>query len=160
MNNVHFTSNSSTWQTPPSIYDPLNKNFAFDLDPCCTHKSAKCKKHFTEEEDGLVQDWGGHSVFMNPPYGRQIKDWVKKAFEESKKPNTTVVCLIPARTDTKWWFDYCVHGEIIFLKGRIKFINEDNMPVNSAPFPSAIVIFGKWARPETIYITQKTLWML
>ena len=89
-------------------------------------------------EDGLSQNWGGYSVFCNPPYGREISKWVKKGFEEAQKPGTKVVMLLPARTDTKWFHDYCVKGKIEFLKGRLKFGNAGN----PAPFPSMIVIFG------------------
>lgn len=81
---------------------------------------------------------GGHRVFCNPPYGREVGKWVEKGYNESQKPNTIVVMLLPARTDTKWFHDYCVKGGIEFIKGRLKFGGSKN----SAPFPSMIVIFG------------------
>ena len=135
-----FSSKSNEWDTPQDFYDKLNKEFGFNLDPCSTHDNTKCKKHFTQEEDGLLQDWGGHIVFMNPPYGRNIHKWVQKAYEESKKPDTTVVCLIPARTDTSYWHDYIFGkaADIRFIRGRLKFGNSKN----AAPFPSAVIVFG------------------
>lgn len=136
-----FSSNSNEWYTPQDFYDKLNKEFSFNLDPCSTHDNAKCEKHFTVEEDGLKQDWGGHVVFMNPPYGREISKWVEKAYNESLKPNTTVVCLIPARTDTAYYHDY-IFGkakDVRFIRGRLKF----GGCKNAAPFPSAVVVFGQ-----------------
>jgi|TARA_R100001015_G_C4549185_1_gene111443 phage N-6-adenine-methyltransferase len=133
--NVHFSSQSNEWTTPNDFYKELNKEFNFTLDPCCTKTNAKCKKFFTKKDDGLSKDWFNETVFMNPPYGREIKNWIKKAYEESLK-GALVVCLIPARTDTTYWHNYCMKGEIRFIKGRLKFSNK-----NSAPFPSAVVIF-------------------
>ena len=133
-----FSSKTDLWSTPNDFFDKLNDEFRFTLDPCSTHENAKCYKHFTEEENGLLQDWGNEVVFCNPPYGRQIKDWVKKSYEESQKDNTTVVMLIPARTDTIYFHEYIYHkAEIRFIKGRLKFGNAKN----SAPFPSMVVIF-------------------
>ena len=133
-----FSSKTDLWSTPNDFFDKLNDEFHFTLDPCSTHENAKCYKHFTEEENGLLQDWGNEVVFCNPPYGRQIKDWVKKSYEESQKDNTTVVMLIPARTDTIYFHEYIYHkAEIRFIKGRLKFGNAKN----SAPFPSMVVIF-------------------
>jgi len=100
--NVHFSSNDQTWETPKAFYEELNKEFNFTLDPCCTKETAKCDKFFTLEDDGLEQSWEGHVVFMNPPYGREIPDWIEKAHNEYQK-GATVVCLIPARTDTRYW---------------------------------------------------------
>lgn len=137
---VMFSSKTNEWSTPQDFYNQLNKEFKFDLDPCCTHENAKCETHFTELENGLLQNWGGYSVFVNPPYGRGIKDWVKKAHDEAKKPNTKVVMLIPARTDTTYFHQYIYNkSEIRFIKGRLKFGDSKN----SAPFPSMIVVFGK-----------------
>lgn len=139
-NELMFSSKSNEWDTPKDFYEKLNEEFNFNLDPCSTHENAKCEKHYTILEDGLKQDWGGHTVFMNPPYGRDIRRWVQKAYEESKKPNTTVVCLIPSRTDTSYWHDY-IFGkakDIRFIRGRLKFGNSEN----AAPFPSAVIVFG------------------
>ena len=138
MNNVHFSSETNEWSTPIDLYNSLDEIYNFTLDPCSTKENAKCDKFFTIEDDGLKQDWTNEIVFMNPPYGREIKDWVKKAYEESLK-GATVVCLIPSRTDTKYWHDYIFpySREITFLKGRLKFGGSKN----PAPFPSAIIVF-------------------
>ena len=139
-NELMFSSKTDLWSTPWNFFEKLNDEFHFTLDPCSTHENAKCYKHFTIEEDGLLQDWGNEVVFCNPPYGRQIKDWVKKAYEESQKNNTTVVMLIPARTDTIYFHEYIYHkAEIRFIKGRLKFGDAKN----AAPFPSMVVIFGR-----------------
>lgn len=143
---VHFSSKTDLWSTPQDFYDKLNAEFSFTLDPCATHDNHKTDKYFTIEDDGLAQDWSNDIVFMNPPYGRTIGQWVKKASES----NTTVVCLLPSRTDPKWFHDYIwdktIHKprknvEVRFEQGRLKFGGQKN----SAPFPSAVVIFRKEA---------------
>ncbi|ABR91761.1 phage N-6-adenine methyltransferase [Janthinobacterium sp. Marseille] len=136
MSKVHFSSATPEWYTPQSTFDVLNAEFGFTLDPCCTHENAKCDRHFTMAENGLSQDWSNEVTFMNPPYGREIKEWMRKAYESSLS-GATVVCLVPARTDTAWWHDYSIKGEIRFLRGRLKFGGAKT----NAPFPSAIVIF-------------------
>lgn len=133
---VHFSSRSNEWPTPQWLFNVLDAEFHFTLDPCSTHANTKCVRHFTLAEDGLAQDWSGYVVFMNPPYGRQIRHWMRKAFE-SARAGAVVVCLVPARTDTQWWHDYVMRGEVRFLRGRLKFGDA----VSSAPFPSAVIIF-------------------
>ena len=133
-------SNSNEWETPQDLFDELDREFHFTLDPCATDQSAKCQKYFTKKDDGLSKSWAGEVVFMNPPYGREIGKWIKKAHEESD--NATVVCLIPSRTDTAYWHDYVMKGVIRFIRGRLYF-NRVNGETGPAPFPSAIVIFGK-----------------
>ena len=135
-----FTSNADQWETPQCFFNKLNEEFNFEIDVCADDTNAKCDKYFTEEVDGLNQEWTG-TCWMNPPYGRQIGKWIKKAYESSLE-GATVVCLIPARTDTKWWHEYCMKGEIRLVKGRLKFGGSKN----SAPFPSAVVVFGKQAQ--------------
>lgn len=136
-NDVMFSSRTNDWSTPQDFFNELNKEFNFNLDPCANCKNHKCDKYFTIEQNGLLQTWGGHIVFCNPPYGKVIGDWVKKAFEEAQKVNTTVVMLIPARTDTKYFHDYIYQKhEIRFIRGRLKFGNSKN----AAPFPSMVVI--------------------
>ena len=117
-----FSSNHNEWATPQEFFDKLNDEFNFTLDPCSTHSNAKCEKYYTESENGLIQNWGGETVFCNPPYGRQLKKWVEKCYMESSKPNTTVVMLIPSRTDTSYFHDF-IYGkaEIRFIRGRLKF---------------------------------------
>lgn len=135
---VMFSSKDDKWSTPQDFFDELNNEFHFTLDPCADDSNHKCERYYTEEDDGLLQDWEGEIVFCNPPYGKAIKDWVRKAYIEGCKPNTTVVMLIPARTDTIYFHKYIYHkAEIRFLKGRLKFGNSKN----SAPFPSMVVIF-------------------
>lgn len=136
LNKGMLTSNTVEWATPQAFYDELNKEFNFTLDPCATPENAKCKKYYTKEDNGLLQDWSGEIVFCNPPYGRTINEWVEKAYNENKK-GVLVVMLIPARTDTRYFhkFIYNQH-EIRFIKGRLKF-NDGKQP---APFPSMLVI--------------------
>ena len=136
---VMFSSENEVMATPQEFYNKLDEEFDFDLDPCAIPENAKCETFFTPEQDGLKQNWVGYSVFCNPPYGRKIKDWVEKCYQESKKPETQVVMLIPARTDTSYFHDYIYHKakEIRFVRGRLKFGNSKN----SAPFPSMVVIF-------------------
>ena len=119
MNKALFSSKKHDWETPQDLYEELDKEFNFNLDPCSSDSNHKCDKYFTIEDNGLEQDWQGHNVFVNPPYGRQIKHWVEKSYNEGRKPNTTVVMLIPARTDTRYFHDYIYHkAEIRFIKGR------------------------------------------
>lgn len=134
---VHFSSKTDLWETPQDFFNKYNSIYSFTLDVCATAENTKCEKFFTKEQDGLLQKWEG-VCWMNPPYGRGIKAWVKKAYEAAQG-GATVVCLLPARTDTAWWHDYCVKGEIEFIRGRLKFGGHKS----SAPFPSAVVVFGK-----------------
>ena len=135
-----FSSKTPEWATPQAFFDELNKEFNFTLDPCATKENAKCKKFYTKEDDGLKQNWDNERVFCNPPYGSEIKDWVKKA---SEAKGGVVVMLIPARTDTKYFHEYIYHkSEIRFIKGRLKFEGLQKGS-GSAPFPSMIIIFNK-----------------
>ena len=138
---VHFSSKTDQWATPKDFFESLNKIYKFDLDVCADKHNAKCKDFFTEEQDGLKQQWIG-TCWMNPPYGRATKDWMKKAYESSLE-GAVVVCLVPSRTDTAWWHDYAMKGEIEFIRGRLKFGDA----TNSAPFPSAVVVFKPRLKP-------------
>jgi len=165
---VLFKSGCTEWETPQKLFDKLNEMYGpFNLDPCASDENHKCNRYFTEKENGLRQSWQGHRVFMNPPYGRAIKDWMKKAWLEAgfsfvssdkgfiESVQTVVVCLIPARTDTRWWHHYAMKAdEIILIKKRIKFNRNcvhclkrkeckdvDKVPTTST-FPSAVVVFG------------------
>lgn len=136
-----FSSEKDTWETPQDFFDKINEEFNFELDVCALDSSAKCKEYMTPEHDALSQSWVASNrrnvCWMNPPYGRQIKHWIKKAHEEAQK-GATVVALLPARTDTRWFHDYIYNQyEIRFIKGRLKFGGASN----SAPFPSMLVIF-------------------
>ena len=133
-----FTSGTQEWTTPKDLFRELDAEFHFDLDPCSTHENAVCEDHYTIEDDGLKQNWGGRRVFCNPPYGRKISKWVRKCHDESLKPGTLVVMLVPARTDTAWFHNYIYNrSEIRFLKGRLRFNDGDR----DAPFPSMVVVF-------------------
>lgn len=127
------------WETPPEFFAELDSEFRFTLDPCSSHTNHKCARYYTEEEDGLAQDWAGETVFVNPPYSSGKQDqWVKKCMEEAKKPGTTVVALLPARTDTKRFHRYILgHAEVRFIEGRLRFVGADSC----APFPSMVVIW-------------------
>ena len=131
------------WCTPNDFFEELNQEFNFVLDAAATEKNTKCKKYFTPEIDGLKQSWNmGGAVFCNPPYGRQIGKWVEKAYKEAQK-GTTIVLLIPARTDTGYFHDFIFgKAEVRFLKGRLKFTDENGKKSNPAPFPSATVIYN------------------
>jgi len=141
---VMFSSNETSWATPQGFFDILDDRFRFDLDPCASPENAKCKKYYTEEDDGLSKSWGrNRNVFVNPPYGRDIKRWIQKSYEEAKNNGNTVVMLIPARTDTSYWHEYCMRAaEIYFVKGRLKFGDAKS----GAPFPSAVVVFNWYHR--------------
>lgn len=136
---IMFSSKTDLWSTPQDFFDKINLEFNLDLDVCALPENAKCEKFFSPEQDGLKQEWVGN-CWMNPPYGKEIGKWVKKAYESK----SLVVALLPARTDTKWFHDY-IYGkaEIRFIKGRLKFGGSSN----SAPFPSMLVI---WRRNEQL----------
>ena len=135
---VMFSSKKMDWATPVDFFNELDKEFGFTLDPCASDENAKCEYYYTEEENGLLQDWSGETVFCNPPYGRELPKWIEKCYHEGQKPDTTVVMLIPSRTDTRAFHDYIYNkSEIRFVKGRLKFGDGKN----SAPFPSMVVIY-------------------
>lgn len=139
INEGMMSSNKEDWATPAGFFGAVDDEFGFTLDACASDWNHKVDNYFTKEDDALTRSWAGHIVWMNPPYGREIGKWMKKAYEESR--NAVVVCLVPARTDTAWWHDYAMQGDIRFLRGRIKFETEGG-PMDAAPFPSALVIFG------------------
>ena len=137
-----FSSASDNWGTPQEFFDGLNAEFGFTLDPCADELNHKCEKYFTKKQNGLLQDWGNETVFCNPPYGREIGEWIRKAISAAEN-GATVVMLIHARTDTKWFHELVFpYAEIRFVKGRLKFGNSGN----SAPFPSMVAVFT----PETV----------
>lgn len=143
---VMLSSNSDEWETPQSYYDELNSEYVFVLDPCTDGKNGKAPFCFTREEDALTKEWWPYRrVFMNPPYGRATGIWIEKAYKESLK-GCLVVCLIPARTETKYWHNFCAKGRITLIKGRLKFrgFSEKYQKIVddiAAPFPSALVVF-------------------
>jgi site-specific DNA-methyltransferase (adenine-specific) len=145
---ILHSSKSMEWETPDYIFNKLNKEFNFTLDPCATKDNAKCDKYYTMEDDGLTKDWSGEIVFINPPYGMYdcrtslVELWIKKAYEASQD-GTIIVCLIPARTDTLYWHNYIFPyaAQIRFIKRRIKFRRDGVL--DSAPFPSAVIVFNQ-----------------
>jgi phage N-6-adenine-methyltransferase len=139
LNSGMFSSASDEWETPQEFFDALDAVFHFMLDVCAARDNAKCKRYYTKAENGLSREWSG-ICWMNPPYGREISLWVKKAYESSLTEGTVVVCLLPARTDTRWWHDYVLKraGRIWFIRGRLRFSGK-----GPAPFPSALVVFGR-----------------
>lgn len=147
---IHTSCKSAEWETPPDFFDRYHKRFGFDIDVCATPDNALLPKFWTKDDDAIKQDWSGMTCWMNPPYGREIAKFVKKAWEESQK-GATVVCLVPARPDTGWWHDYAMKGEIEFVRGRLKFVNrtfpswraDGNFKKSPACFPSAVIIFGQ-----------------
>ena len=143
MNRVLLSSRNMNWCTPQKFFDDLDFEFHFALDAAATDRSEKSKKYFTPETDGLKQSWAcGGAVFCNPPYGKDIGKWVQKAFSEAAF-GQTVVLLLPARTDTKYFHDY-IYGkaEIRFVRGRLRFTDEEGNAADPAPFPSMLVIYN------------------
>lgn len=135
------SSKSNEWATPQNLFDELNREFEFTLDPCSTKENRKCKKNYTIDDDGLSKSWKDEIVFMNPPYGGHTGDWIKKAYQESLNGKTKVVCLIVSSTDRSYWHEFIFPyaAEIRFIRGRLHF----NESKSSAPFASAIVIFDE-----------------
>jgi site-specific DNA-methyltransferase (adenine-specific) len=133
---VHFTSRTCEWATPPELFAQLHGRHGFTLDACATAENARCPSYFTRTEDGLAQTWTGRA-WMNPPYGREIGAWMRKAWESAQTTAELVVCLLPARTDTAWWHQWAARGEVEFLPGRLRFGGAKS----GAPFPSALVAF-------------------
>lgn len=143
MNSALLSSKKMDWCTPKDFFDTLDKEFHFVLDAAATDKTAKCSLYYTPETDGLSQSWNhGGSVFCNPPYGREIGKWVRKAYEESKS-GATIVLLIPARTDTNYFHEY-IYGkaQIRFVRGRLRFTDDNGNVADPAPFPSMVVIYN------------------
>lgn len=133
---VHFSSANSEWETPQPLFNRINALFGpFTLDACANVKNKKCPAFYCKAQDALTSPWPGR-VWMNPPYGRVIGDWMAKAFSEAQC-GSRVVCLVPARTDTAWWHNYAAKGYVVFLRGRVRFIGGKSC----APFPSALVVF-------------------
>lgn len=134
-----FSSKTDQWATPQKFFDLLNEEFEFTLDPCADEFNHKCSKYYTREQNGLIKDWNNERVFCNPPYGKEIVDWVKKCNQEVFEGGCELaVMLVPARADTRWFHDYIYHqAEIRFVKGGLKFGDSNN----SAPFPSMVVVF-------------------
>lgn len=141
-NNGRYNGNGRHWETPAEVFGPLDREFAFTLDPCATAASAKCARFFTEEDNGLERDWGREIVFMNPPYGREVYAWTKKA-REASRAGATVVGLLPASTDLAWWHDDVVGhaSEIRYLRGRVRFLTGG--PYRASGFFASVIVIWK-----------------
>lgn len=135
-NPIITSAKSVEWSTPQDFFDRLNQRYHFEIDLCATPENAKCKKFYTREQDALKQDWRG-VCWMNPPYGRGLHKWMKKAYTSAKENGATIVCLLPARTSTGWWHDYCEKAEYEFVRGKLHFNNSKD----PAPFASVVVVF-------------------
>lgn len=145
MHSALRTSDCMEWATPQDFFNRLDHVYEFQLDASASAKNAKCARFFSKKDDGLSQDWYPfRRVWLNPPYGRGIEHWMRKAWEESLK-GCLVVCLVPARTDTKWWQSWVTDkAQVTFVPGRLKYVNTRQNKVGSAPFPSALVIYGSF----------------
>lgn len=140
-NNGRYNGNGRHWETPPEIFNPLHAEFAFTLDPCCTAQTAKAETFYTEEDDGLRQPWGGHRVFMNPPYGREIYAWTRKA----RDSGALVVGLLPAATDLAWWHEDVIgQAEVRYIRGRVRFLTGG--PYRASGFFASVVVI--WPGPR------------
>jgi phage N-6-adenine-methyltransferase len=139
-------SDSPEWETPQWLFDLLNAEFHFELDVCAQPETAKCKKFYSPDDDGLKQTWAPRHCWMNPPYGTEIAGWLQKALEESRA-GALVTCLVPARPDTNWWWDHALHGEMRFIKGRLVW-QDGGTP---APFPSAVVILSPEHKRKVVW---------
>lgn len=134
---VYHRSLSEEWETPQPLFDALRAEFVFTVDVAATSENAKCARYFTRETNGLLQSWAHEICWMNPPYGRALALWIEKAYSSTQE-GATVVCLIPARTDTQWWHTYIEgYAEVRNVQGRLKFSGAKY----NAPFPSVVVIF-------------------
>ncbi len=138
INRAMFTSNSGVYETPPTIFQPCNREFRFDLDVAALPENAKCERYFTPEDDALTQDWDGR-CWCNPPYGVSIGDWIEKAYHESQSNAEIVVCMTPVRSDTDWWHSWQAEAENRLIRKRVRFVGTKS----SAPFPSALWVFRK-----------------
>lgn len=153
--NIHTSCKSSEWETPHDLFEAYNTRFHFNVDVAATHDNALLEKYWTIQDDALSKDWAPMVCWMNPPYGREIAKFMSKAWHESQR-GATVVCLVPSRTDTAWWHEYAMKGEVEFIRGRLRFVNrtfpswrsDGNFKISPACFPSAVVIFKSNAGHE------------
>lgn len=143
MDKVIFSSKNNNWETPQGLFNKLNGEFNFVWDLAANKSNAKCEHYFSLLDNALDHDWSNlkGNLFLNPPYGRDIKYWVMKAAKTKLDKDQKLVLLIPARTDTSYWHDYIFNqAEIRFIRGRIKF-EQGGEQIGAAPFPSAIVVY-------------------
>jgi phage N-6-adenine-methyltransferase len=147
LNRGLFSSASDEWETPREFFDAIDAVYHFTVDVCANRSNAKCPRFYTKAEDGLSKEWEG-VCWMNPPYGREISLWVKKARDSAIAGKNVIVCLLPARTDTRWWHDYVIpRAAVRFVKGRVKFSRR-----GPAPFPSALAVYGDSGKIEEVLL--------
>jgi site-specific DNA-methyltransferase (adenine-specific) len=141
-NNGRYNGNGREWGTPPEVFDPLHAEFGFTLDPCATVQNAKLPRFHTEAANGLEQSWAGERVFMNPPYGREIYAWTRKARREAAS-GVLVVGLVPASTDLAWWHEdvVAVGAEVRYIRGRVRFLTDG--PYRASGFFASVVVVWK-----------------
>lgn len=159
MNNILLKSSSDEWETPQEVFNYLNGVYKFTLDAASTPQNAKCAEFYTQHQNALIQPWDGR-VFLNPPYskGNQYR-FIEKAINEVRNNSKCeiVVALVPARTDTKLWHDLIFKNasEVIFIKGRLKFLNPNNpnSSGNSSTFPSCVVVLEPQLKPSVVFKT-------
>lgn len=144
---VHFSSAKDDWETPDDLFNELHERFNFTVDAAASHNNAKLPRYWTKEDDALSKSWSEERVWLNPPYGREIFAFMKKCHDEQRRapelPPEIICALVPARTDTRWWHEHVIGGyaDVKFIKGRLKFKGAKH----SAPFPSALLLYGaKW----------------
>jgi phage N-6-adenine-methyltransferase len=138
-----FSSKTDDHATPRDLAARYIEEFGIETDVCASAENAVVSRFYSREQNGLLQQWTG-VCWMNPPYGREISHWIEKA-SNAALAGATVVCLLPARTDTRWWHEFVQPvldgtrcGEVRFIKGRLKFGDA----TNCAPFPSVVVVFA------------------
>lgn len=145
-NNGRYNGNGRHWATPPEVFEPLDREFNFTLDPCAQPHTAKCARFYTEEDDGLSKSWAGERVFLNPPYGREVYAWTRKARDEAANNGALVVALLPASCDLKWWHEDVVgHAEVRFIRGRVRYLTGG--PYRASGFFASVVVI--W-RPKAV----------
>lgn len=152
-----FSSKCYEYETPLELFHLLDQEFHFTLDVCANTLNAKVVQFFSKAENGLAQSWAYETCWMNPPYGKALPEWMRKAKHESHHNEATVVALVPCRTDTRWFWDYCFDEEIRLIKGRLRFkrgLYDGKYTAKDfgAPFPSMLVIFRPIKKKEGLKV--------
>lgn len=148
-------SKSQSWATPWWLFDELDYEFGFTVDAAASRENCKLDRYWTEETNGLEKDWSGERVFVNPPFAvADLRQWVEKAYEETRKENTTVVMIVPVKSDQDWWHKYGVKSEVRFVRGRVTFQNAKG----TYPGPVAVLVFAKNIEPsfKTMQVPRAT----
>lgn len=152
-NNGRYNGDGRHWETPPEVFGPLDVEFDFTLDPCATTETAKCDIYFDEAHDGLERDWGRHRVFMNPPYGREVYAWTRKA-RQAAEQGALVVGLLPASCDLAWWHEDVVgHAEVRYIRGRVRFLTGG--PYRASGFFASVIVVWRPKLPAPVAVEKK-----